>query len=377
MNAPTMEEAWRVEAMQQALQASGVPTRGGPHYMGAQAAVYHLEPRPEMMARALRQVEAIEAAIDQPGVRLAQWGRWLAVEVPRRHRRTVQLSSLGPALAEGLRGQQVTPELDQAAPHGLVAAQTGGGKSEALRTWALLESCRPDTRLVLVDLEGESWEPFEGSGHTVARGEAGTGAALAWCHARLDRPAAGRVVLFVDEVQMLSPVHMGIIRDIAERGRKHGVHLVLATQHPRHDVLDRRVTANLGVRVIGRVADAKAAALVGMPGAERLTGAGDVLVGMPGAEPVRAQVALADAAAWRYLRHVEPVELPELVPHGDRVAWAREQIQQHGRVSAETIRDRFGVGTTTARRIRDAAAALPTHQVDGRLLQFQAIRATG
>lgn len=78
MNAPTMEEAWRVEAMQQALQASGVPTRGGPHYMGAQAAVYHLEPRPEMMARALRQVEAIEAAIDQPvGGGLVQLGRHL------------------------------------------------------------------------------------------------------------------------------------------------------------------------------------------------------------------------------------------------------------------------------------------------------------
>lgn len=365
-----------MEAIRAALLASGIPVRCGPHFLGPQAAVYHLEPRPAMMARALRQVEAIEAAIDQPGVRLAQWGRWLAVEVPRRHRQTVHLSRLGPHLALDLRGRPVTPELGQATPHGLVAAQTGGGKSEALRTWALLEARRPDTRLVLVDLEGQSWQPFEDSGHTVARGEAGTGAALAWCHARLDRPAAGRVVLFVDEVQMLSPTHMGIVRDIAERGRKHGVHLVLATQHPRHDVLDRRVTANLGARVIGRVADAKAAALVGMPGAERLTGAGDVLVGMPGAEPVRAQVALADDAAWQHLRRVEPVELPDQVPHGDRVAWAREQIQQHGRVSAETIRDRFGVGTTTARRIRDAAAALPTQET-GRVIQFQAIRATG
>lgn len=378
MNAPTLEEAARVRAIRGALAASGVPTVAGPHYLGPQAMVYHLAPRPELMARGLRQTEAVEAALDQPGVRLAQDGRWLAVEVPRRHRQVIRLSKLGPALAVTLRDDPITPALDQTTPHGLVAAQTGGGKSEALRTWALLESLRPATRLVLVDLEGESWAPFEGSGHTVAHGEAETAAALAWVHARLGRPAEGRVVLFVDEVQMLGPAAMALVRDVAERGRKHGVHLVLATQHPRHDVLDRRVTANLGARVIGRVADAKAAALVGMPGAERLMGAGDVLVGVPGAVPVRAQVALADDAAWRYMRRVEPVELPAAgIPHEARIAWAREQIAEHGRVSAETIRDHFGVGTTTARRIRDAAAALPTDRVDGRLLQFRAIRATG
>lgn len=359
--APSWNEAARVHAIRQALLAAGVPTMGGTHYQGPQAAVYHLAPAPADMGRALRQREAVEAAIDTPGVRLAQDGRWLAVEVPRRSREAVRFSVARPALGLSLRGQPITPRLDQAAPHGLVVAATGGGKTVALRTLAVLESLQAGTRLVLIDLEVESWQGFGEAGHLVASDEASVAAALAWCRGRLEGARDGeRVVLMIDEAQMMPPASMAIVREIAERGRKHGVHLVLATQHPRYDVLDRRATANLGLRIVGRVQDAKAAALVGMPGAELLMGAGDVLVGIPGRDPIRIQVAMADSPGALAGR-VDPLILGDLAeePRPERqapasddaamVAWA----QAEG-ASARAIRLQFGIGQDRARRIRDA-----------------------
>lgn len=344
----TPPDAGRVRAMMRALLTVGVPVIPGTHHQGPQATVYQFAPRPADMDRALRQRAAIEAAIDMPGVRLAQHGAWLAVEVPRRDRRTVAFT--GQALAVSLRGAPLAPRLDDASPHGLVAATTGGGKTVALRTLALLESQRPGTRLVLIDLEGETWSGFDGRGHTIASTEAQVAAALDWCKRRMDGAGdGGRVVLMIDEAQMMPPAAMATVREIAERGRKHALHLVLATQHPRYDVLDRRATANLGLRIIGRVQDAKAAALVGMPGAELLTGRGDVLVGMPGAEPIRAQVAYAaDPAA--FLATVEEVDMLTPADEAAMIAWAK-----HEGASARQVRLQFGIGQDRARRIRDAA----------------------
>lgn len=344
----TPHDAARVQAMMRALLLVGCPVQAGQHYRGPQATVYQFRPSPANMAAALRQQPAIEAAINTPGVRLAQHGAWLAVEVPRLDRCRVAFGGRG--LAVTLRGQVLAPRLGDAAPHGLVAAATGGGKTVALRTLALLESQQPGTRLVLVDLEGESWAGFQGRGHTIAGTEAEVAAALDWCRRRMDGAGdGGRVVLMIDEAQMMAPAAMAIVREIAERGRKHALHLVLATQHPRFDVLDRRATANLGLRIVGRVQDAKAAALVGMPGAELLMGQGDVLVGMPGADPIRAQVALADDPG-RWLGRVDPVDLLTPADEAAMVAWAREQG-----ASARAIRLQFGIGQDKARRIRDAA----------------------
>lgn len=356
----TPTDAARVRAMMRALLTVGCPVQAGQHHRGPQATVYQFLPRPAAMATALRQRPAIEAALNTPGVRLAQHGAWLAVEVPRPDRRAVAFN--GAALGVTLRGGMLAPQLGGAAPHGLIAAATGGGKTVALRTLALLESRRPGTRLVLVDLEGETWAGFEGRGHTIASTNAEVAAALDWCKRRMDGAAdGGRVVLMIDEAQMMPPAAMATVREIAERGRKHALHLVLATQHPRFDVLDRRATANLGLRIVGRVQDAKAAALVGMPGAELLMGQGDVLVGLPGAEPVRLQVAYAsDPAA--FLATVEPVDMLTPADEAAMVAWARE-----AGASARAIRLQFGIGQDKARRIRDAAGL--TDRVESAILR--------
>jgi S-DNA-T family DNA segregation ATPase FtsK/SpoIIIE len=116
-----------------------------------------------------------------------------------------------------------------------------------------------------------------------------------------------RIVLFCDEYADL--VHGAAERKELERriarlgakGRAAGIHLVLATQRASRDVVTGVIKANLAGRVCLRVAEAIESRLVlGAPGAENLTGHGDLLWS-EGLEPVRLQAPLLDEAARRRL----------------------------------------------------------------------------
>lgn len=395
-------EAYRVGRIRAALASVGIPSRPGTHVRGPRLTVYSLLVPTSQMERAVRRTAAIEAALDVQGVTLRQQGRWLVVEVPRPDCGPVLLSHVGPVLGITAAGEQVTVALTDSAPHAVVGSQTGGGKTVLLRTLALLESRRPQTRLVLLDMEGSSWLPFHGTGHLVATDAREVDAALCWAVDRLD--GAGddwRTVVMVDEAQMLSPFAQGLLRQIAERGRKHSVHLVVATQYIRQDVLDRRLTSNAPIRIAGRVHDATASKQVlGVPGAERLLGQGDMLMVVGGAPPVRFQACLPGEADWGRIGRVDAVELgaslagpttaavhPGHVREDDTeaIAWALENGADGEPASATAIQRHMRVGMDRARRIRDAAAGvLPPYPPTAggvvpasRLIQFPAGRAVG
>lgn len=355
-------EAARIARIRTALAAAGIPSRPGVHVQGPRVTVYRLLVPTSQMDRAVRRVAALEAALDAPGISLRQHGRWLVVEVPRLDPRPVHLAMAGPVLGVSATGEPVRVSLGGSTPHAVIGAQTGAGKTELLRTLGILESRQPMTRLVLLDMEGTSWAPFQGTGHTIAADPREVDAALCWVVDRLGaEPDGWRVVVMVDEAQMLSPFAQGLLREIAERGRKHGVHLVVATQHPRNDVLDRRLTTNAPIRIAGRVHDAAASRLVlGLPGAERLLGRGDMLMVVGGAQPVRFQACLPGEADWGRIGRVDELELGNLELStadnsvvDDMLAWAAETG-----ASARAIRMRYGIGQDKARRVRDEAAGM-------------------
>jgi len=400
-------EAWRVRQIRTALAAVDIPSRPGLHVRGPRVTVYRFQVPVAKMERAVRRAAALEVALDCEGVSLRQQGRWLVVEVPRYDARPVLLEAAGPVLGVAATGQPVTLQLGGSTPHAVVGAQTGGGKTELLRSWALLESRRPQTRLVLLDMEGSSWAPFQGTGHVIAADPREVDAALCWAVDRLGAaPDGWRVVVMVDEAQMLSPFAQGLLRDIAERGRKHAVHLVVATQYIRQDVLDRRLTSNAPIRIAGRVHDATASKQVlGVPGAERLLGRGDMLLVVGGAPPVRFQACLPGGEVWGRIGRVESLELntlelstadspmvdvhPGHVREDDTeaIAWALENGEGGEPASATAIQRCLRVGMDRARRIRDAAAAaaaLPPYPPTGQgerparpLIRFPAGRAVG
>lgn len=367
-------EVERIRRIRTALAAVNILSRPGVHVRGPRVTVYRLLVPAAQMERAVRRSAAIEAALDCEGVALRQQGRWLVVEVPRPDSRPVLLSAAGPVLGVAATGQPVTVQLGGSTPHAVVGAQTGGGKTELLRSWALLESRRPRTRLVLLDMEGSSWAPFQGTGHVIAVDPREVDAALCWAVDRLGAASDGwRVVVMVDEAQMLSPFAQGLLRDIAERGRKHLVHLVVATQYIRQDVLDRRLTSNAPIRIAGRVHDATASKQVlGIAGAERLLGRGDMLMVVGGAPPVRFQACLPEGDVWRHIGQVPPLDLeaapaPAATVHpghvreddAEAIAWALENGGDGGPASARQIREAFGMGMDRARRVRDAARTPP------------------
>ena len=353
-----------IDHARRCLAAHQIPSRPAYAATGPRLMVWALELPAAAMARALRLQTAMEAALDVEGVALRQRGRLLLVEVPRARGQTVDLEAIGPALGVTATGKRVAISLDRTRPHAIVAGMTGSGKSELLRTLALIESRRADTDLVLIDLKGGAFAELAERGHHVATDGPGALAALGWAAARIGRPGDGRrVAIIVDEAAHLSAPACAAARDIAERGRAAGLRLVLATQYIRADVLDRRVTTAAAWRICGRVFDGQASRLViGQLGAERLTGAGDMLLSVGGAPATRFQAALAGPGVWRYARTVEPLEIEPGTDKdslsvagegGDMVAWATATG-----ASARQIRMRFGIGQDKARAIRDRAAGM-------------------
>lgn len=354
-----------IDRIRRCLAAHGIPSRPSYAATGPRLQVWALELPAAAMARALRLQTAMAAALDSEGVALRQRGRLLLVEVPRRRGQTVDLEAIGPALGVTATGRQVGIHLDRTRPHAIVAGMTGSGKSELLRTLALIESRRADTDLVLIDLKGGAFDELAERGHHVATDGPSALAALGWAASRIGLSDEGRrVVVIVDEAAHLSAPARAAALDIAERGRSSGLRLVLSTQYIRADVLDRRITTASSWRLCGRVFDRQASRLVlNQPGADMLTGGGDFLLSEGGAPAVRFQAALAGPGAWRHARKAEPLEIEPAAHTGltDRVAWAAGRIAERGRVSAAEIREQFSVGTDAARRIRDEAAAyLPT-----------------
>jgi len=362
-----------------ALLQSGIRARPVAEHAGPGLTLYRLALPPAAMARALRLQPALAAALDNPGVTVGQAGALLEVCRPTRAA-TVSLDRVGPCLGVAASGERVTLTLDRHQPHAIVGGMTGSGKSELLRTLALLESRRPATRLILVDLKDSGqWAELAALGHTACVDAASTRAALTWAVGRIGAGESGRVVVIVDEAARLDAACRALALEIAERGRADGIHLVAATQYIRADVLDRRLTTSADWRIAGRVFDGQASRLIlGQAGAEHLTGRGDMLLSAGGAPAIRFRAALADGAAWARAGRGTPLELVGVVDEAvsDMVAWAADRIAERGRVSAADIAAQFRIGTTAARRIRDEAAAyLPTQ--GSPLLAFPVGRAAG
>jgi DNA segregation ATPase FtsK/SpoIIIE-like protein len=212
-------------------------------------------------------------------------------------------------------------------PHMLVAGTAGSGKSEWLRSAlaGLLLANTPSTlQLVLIDPKRSAFNGMEGSPymyqgwdilHPIDRPIAevldvlidemnnrnllfkqeGADDLTAYL-AKTGKPLP-RLVLFCDEYFDLiaerrtrQDIEMKVAR-LGSKGRSSGIHLIIATQYPKADVVTGVLKANLSGRVCLRMTDAKQSQVVlGQSGAERLLGKGDLLFQDVG-EPKRLQAA--------------------------------------------------------------------------------------
>lgn len=243
---------------------------------------------------------------------------------------TGNASSIPIVLGRDVAGRTVIANLAKA-PHLLIAGSTGSGKSVCMNSliMSLLQKFSPDDlRLILVDpkhVELAMYRPIPHLITPVVNDPKQVPLALRWADNEMERryrllasvraknlkafnsrsipdtpeldddgnPVPARLPLLVVIIDELADIMMteakkdvetSICR-IAQKGRAAGIHLVIATQTPRKDVITGLIKANLPTKIAFRVTSGiDSRVILDSMGAESLLGNGDMLFMAPGGE---------------------------------------------------------------------------------------------
>jgi S-DNA-T family DNA segregation ATPase FtsK/SpoIIIE len=348
----------------------------------------------------------------------------VGVEVPNARRRIVHLgdvfqdppkdwSPLTVWLGKDVAGRAIGVDLAKM-PHLLVAGTTGAGKSgcvNAMLSSILLHADPHQVRLVLVDPKQVELNHYESIPHLLTpvitsprmaanalqnlvkemeerygiMSLARTRSLPELNKARAARgePALPYILCVIDELadlMMVAPadVEDSIIR-LAQKARAVGIHLVLATQSPRVDVITGMIKANVPSRIAFAVSSqTDSRVILDQNGAESLLGQGDMLFSPVGSSKLqRIQGAYVDEAQiadlteqWRKQGEPElhPELLEEVEPEGaegggdddgfdpDEDPLLEEAIglvAQMGTASTSMLQRRLRLGYTRAGRLID------------------------
>ena len=348
----------------------------------------------------------------------------VGVEVPNARRRIVHLgdvfqdppaewSPLSVWLGKDIAGRAIGADLAKM-PHLLVAGTTGAGKSacvNAMLSSILLRATPHEVRVVLVDPKQVELNHYEGIPHLLTpvitnprmaanalqnlvkemeqrygiMSLARTRSLPELNRVREQRgePPLPYILCVIDELadlMMVAPadVEDSVIR-LAQKARAVGIHLVLATQSPRVDVITGMIKANVPSRIAFAVSSqTDSRVILDQNGAESLLGQGDMLFSPVGSSKVqRIQGAYIDEQqiaeltdSWR--RQGEPEFKEELLAevesegdggagndpefHPDEDPLLEEAIflvAQMGTASTSMLQRRLRLGYTRAGRLID------------------------
>jgi S-DNA-T family DNA segregation ATPase FtsK/SpoIIIE len=267
----------------------------------------------------------------------------VGIEVPNRLRRTVHLgdvfrprpkdhSPLTVWLGKDVSGKAIGADLAKM-PHILVAGTTGAGKSaciNAMLSSILLNATPDEARLVLVDPKQVELNHYEDVPHLLtpvitsprqaANALQNLVREMEWRYGIMsmkrtrslielnkvrvaeDEKPLPYILCVIDELADLMMVAPGDVEDsiirIAQKARAVGIHLVLATQSPRVDVITGMIKANVPSRIAFAVSSQiDSRVILDQGGAESLLGMGDMLFSPVGSSRLqRIQGAYIDEA---------------------------------------------------------------------------------
>ncbi|MFB4471846.1 FtsK/SpoIIIE domain-containing protein [Oceanobacillus caeni] len=189
-------------------------------------------------------------------------------------------------------------------PHILIAGETGGGKSSAIRSIlsTLIQVKKPDElQLLLGDLKRSEFHLFKNIEHVegVYHSANELKAPLKKIKREMERRGdkldeAGvnsidelkeklpYIVICIDEVRLLKkePDVMDIIEEVSSIGRSLGIFLILAMQRPDSKLLEGALKVNLTVRMGFKTADKTNSKIIGTKGAEKTNIPGRMILGV-------------------------------------------------------------------------------------------------
>ena len=283
----------------------------------------------------------IALALGVTGVRIAAIPNRIStvgIEVPNKNVSTVYLreiisspeftnakSKLTFAIGKNIAGEVQVGNISKL-PHLLVAGTTGSGKSVCLNSLilSLMYKASPEeVKFIMIDPKMVEFKIYNGIPHllipvvTEAKKAAG---ALQWAVVEMmkryrtfsdvgardiagyneqldpDTPKMPQIVVIIDELADLMMIAAKEVEEsicrVAQMGRAAGVHLVIATQSPRADVITGLMKANIPSRIALKVASSLESRIILDAGgaADKLVGNGDMLYAPIGAsKPTRIQ----------------------------------------------------------------------------------------
>ena len=344
----------RAELLERTLKTFGVEARVVEISPGPAVTRYELQPGEGVRVNkftALADDLALALAAEDIRIEAPIPGKAaVGIEVPNKERQAVPLrevmetpqflnssSKLTVAFGKDNAGNPVIGDLGKM-PHLLIAGSTGSGKSVCMNTiiCSLLFKARPDeVKMLMIDPKMVELSTYNGVPHLMApvitdvKKAAGylKGAvremevryeafAAAGCRNLqqynqhcLDNPGDDPdhprkplpyIIIFVDELADLMMVAPADVEDsvcrLAQMARACGMHLVIATQSPRVDVITGLIKANIPSRIAFAVSSqVDSRVIMDYAGAERLLGRGDMLYHPTGlSKAMRAQGAFID-----------------------------------------------------------------------------------
>jgi len=287
----------------------------------------------------------IALSLGAVGVRIAAMPNRIStvgIEVPNKNISKVHLrdviesqqfenakSKLTFAIGMDISGEPIVGDIPKL-PHMLVAGTTGSGKSVCLNSviLSILYKATPDdVRFIMIDPKMVEFKVYNSIPHllvpvvTDVKKAAG---ALQWATFEMmkrytlfaetnardidgynqvvrkskdeERKPLPQIIVVIDELADLmmmaaKEVEESVCR-VAQMGRAAGIHLIIATQSPRADVITGLMKANIPSRIAFKVSSALESRIILDPGsnADKLVGHGDMLYAPTGsAKPMRLQ----------------------------------------------------------------------------------------
>ncbi len=351
------EHIERAILLEHTLKTFGVEAKVVDISPGPVVTRYELQPAPGVRVNKFTQLsDDLALALAAEGIRIEApipGKSAVGIEVPNKERQMVPLrevlempqfrnhpSKLAVAFGKDNAGNPVIGDLARM-PHMLIAGSTGSGKSVCMNTiiCSLLFKARPDeVKMLMIDPKMVELSVYNGIPHLTAPVIIDVKKAAGYLKGAVKemenryalfaamgvrniqqynqvvaadpgpdpehpRQPLPYVVIFIDELADLMMVAPADVEDaicrLAQMARACGMHLVIATQSPRVDVITGLIKANVPSRIAFAVSSQiDSRVIMDAAGAERLLGRGDMLYhpsGLP--KPVRAQGAFIDEHA--------------------------------------------------------------------------------